>query len=144
VSSFIRQRSRTASFFVVFASRWLPENADPANSITLNGLTDDAWKNFLIRSGLTQSAVGELAKNKSLRCYLKNPGNLKLLAPVIASRDWKTSDDVESAVNSGDNTYRLVGVELSEVVDAIEFLCSPQAVMIQGQRLNVDGGFYLR
>lgn len=35
-------------------------------------------------------------------------------------------------------------VELSEVVDAIEFLCSDQAVMIQGQRLNVDGGFYLR
>jgi enoyl-[acyl-carrier protein] reductase III len=35
-------------------------------------------------------------------------------------------------------------VALSEVVDAIEFLCSEQAVMIQGQRLNVDGGFYLR
>jgi enoyl-[acyl-carrier protein] reductase III len=35
-------------------------------------------------------------------------------------------------------------VELSEVVDAIEFLCSDQSVMIQGQRLNVDGGFYLR
>lgn len=35
-------------------------------------------------------------------------------------------------------------VELSEVVDAIEFLCSDGAAMIQGQRLNVDGGFYLR
>jgi enoyl-[acyl-carrier protein] reductase III len=35
-------------------------------------------------------------------------------------------------------------VELSEVVDAIEFLCSDKATMIQGQRLNVDGGFYLR
>jgi enoyl-[acyl-carrier-protein] reductase (NADH) len=35
-------------------------------------------------------------------------------------------------------------VELSEVVDAIEFLCSDRATMIQGQRLNVDGGFYLR
>jgi enoyl-[acyl-carrier protein] reductase III len=35
-------------------------------------------------------------------------------------------------------------VEVSEVVDAIEFLCSDQATMIQGQRLNVDGGFYLR
>jgi enoyl-[acyl-carrier protein] reductase III len=35
-------------------------------------------------------------------------------------------------------------VELSEVVDAIEFLCSDRAAMIQGQRLNVDGGFYLR
>lgn len=35
-------------------------------------------------------------------------------------------------------------VELSEVVDAIEFLCSEGAGMIQGQRLNVDGGFYLR
>jgi enoyl-[acyl-carrier protein] reductase III len=35
-------------------------------------------------------------------------------------------------------------VELSEVVDAIEFLCSDAATMIQGQRLNVDGGFYLR
>jgi enoyl-[acyl-carrier protein] reductase III len=35
-------------------------------------------------------------------------------------------------------------VEISELVDAIEFLCSDRAVMIQGQRLNVDGGFYLR
>jgi len=35
-------------------------------------------------------------------------------------------------------------VELSEVVDAIEFLCSEWSVMVQGQRLNVDGGFYLR
>jgi enoyl-[acyl-carrier protein] reductase III len=35
-------------------------------------------------------------------------------------------------------------VELVEVVDAIEFLCSDRATMIQGQRLNVDGGFYLR
>ncbi|BEP13903.1 enoyl-[acyl-carrier-protein] reductase FabL [Acidothermaceae bacterium B102] len=35
-------------------------------------------------------------------------------------------------------------VELSEVVDAIEFLCSDRATMVQGQRLNVDGGFYLR
>lgn len=35
-------------------------------------------------------------------------------------------------------------VEISEVVDAIEFLCSDRAAMIQGQRLNVDGGFYLR
>lgn len=35
-------------------------------------------------------------------------------------------------------------VELAEVVDAIEFLCSDRAVMIQGQRLSVDGGFYLR
>ncbi|MDF2444704.1 MAG: enoyl-[acyl-carrier protein] reductase [Subtercola sp.] len=35
-------------------------------------------------------------------------------------------------------------VELSEVVDAIEFLCSDRAAMIQGQRLNIDGGFYLR
>jgi len=35
-------------------------------------------------------------------------------------------------------------VQLSEVVDAIEFLCSDAATMIQGQRLNVDGGFYLR
>jgi enoyl-[acyl-carrier protein] reductase III len=35
-------------------------------------------------------------------------------------------------------------VELSEVVDAIQFLCSESAAMIQGQRLNVDGGFYLR
>jgi enoyl-[acyl-carrier protein] reductase III len=35
-------------------------------------------------------------------------------------------------------------VELSEVVDAIEFLCSDRAAMVQGQRLNVDGGFYLR
>jgi enoyl-[acyl-carrier protein] reductase III len=35
-------------------------------------------------------------------------------------------------------------VELSEVVDAIEFLCSERATMIQGQRVNVDGGFYLR
>lgn len=35
-------------------------------------------------------------------------------------------------------------VELEEVVDAIEFLCSDRAAMIQGQRLNVDGGFYLR
>jgi NAD(P)-dependent dehydrogenase (short-subunit alcohol dehydrogenase family) len=30
------------------------------------------------------------------------------------------------------------------VVDAIEFLCSDKASMVQGQRLNVDGGFYLR
>jgi enoyl-[acyl-carrier protein] reductase III len=35
-------------------------------------------------------------------------------------------------------------VKLSEVVDAIEFLCSDRAQMIQGQRLNVDGGYYLR
>lgn len=35
-------------------------------------------------------------------------------------------------------------VQLSEVVDAIEFLCSDKAAMLQGQRLNVDGGFYLR
>jgi enoyl-[acyl-carrier protein] reductase III len=35
-------------------------------------------------------------------------------------------------------------VEVEEVVDAIEFLCSERATMIQGQRLNVDGGFYLR
>ena len=35
-------------------------------------------------------------------------------------------------------------IELDEVVDAIEFLCSDKATMIQGQRLNVDGGFYLR
>lgn len=35
-------------------------------------------------------------------------------------------------------------VQLSEVVDAIEFLCSEKAAMVQGQRLNVDGGFYLR
>lgn len=35
-------------------------------------------------------------------------------------------------------------IELAEVVDAIEFLTSPRASMIQGQRLNVDGGFYLR
>lgn len=35
-------------------------------------------------------------------------------------------------------------VTLDEVVDAIEFLTSAKAVMIQGQRLNVDGGFYLR
>lgn len=35
-------------------------------------------------------------------------------------------------------------VELSEVVDAIEFLCSERAAMVQGQRLCVDGGFYLR
>lgn len=34
-------------------------------------------------------------------------------------------------------------VEVSEVVDAIEFLCSERATMVQGQRLNVDGGFYL-
>jgi enoyl-[acyl-carrier protein] reductase III len=36
------------------------------------------------------------------------------------------------------------GIELAEVVDAIEFLCSDRAVMVQGQRLAVDGGFYLR
>ncbi|ODU07611.1 MAG: hypothetical protein ABS81_00445 [Pseudonocardia sp. SCN 72-86] len=35
-------------------------------------------------------------------------------------------------------------VEIAEVVDAIEFLCSDRATMVQGQRLNVDGGFYLR
>jgi enoyl-[acyl-carrier protein] reductase III len=35
-------------------------------------------------------------------------------------------------------------VEIAELVHAIEFLCSEQSVMIQGQRLNVDGGFYLR
>lgn len=34
-------------------------------------------------------------------------------------------------------------IELDEVVDAIEFLTSPRAIMIQGQRLNVDGGYYL-
>jgi enoyl-[acyl-carrier protein] reductase III len=35
-------------------------------------------------------------------------------------------------------------IELDEVVDTIEFLASDRAVMVQGQRLNVDGGFYLR
>ncbi|MGW5518806.1 SDR family oxidoreductase [Nocardia africana] len=35
-------------------------------------------------------------------------------------------------------------IEIDELVDAIEFLCSDRATMIQGQRLVVDGGYYLR
>lgn len=35
-------------------------------------------------------------------------------------------------------------IEIDELVDAIEFLVSDRARMIQGQRLTVDGGFYLR
>lgn len=35
-------------------------------------------------------------------------------------------------------------ITLDEVVDAVEFLASDKATMIQGQRINVDGGFYLR
>lgn len=31
-----------------------------------------------------------------------------------------------------------------EVMTAIELLCSDKTAMLQGQRLNVDGGFYLR
>jgi enoyl-[acyl-carrier protein] reductase III len=34
-------------------------------------------------------------------------------------------------------------VEPDEVADAVEFLCSPQAEMIRGQTLVVDGGFSL-
>jgi enoyl-[acyl-carrier protein] reductase III len=35
-------------------------------------------------------------------------------------------------------------VEPSEVADAVAFLCSPEAEMIRGQTLVVDGGFSLR
>lgn len=35
-------------------------------------------------------------------------------------------------------------IEIAELVDAIEFLASDGARMIQGQRLVVDGGYYLR
>ena len=131
VSSFIRQRSQTASIFAVFASRRLPGNADQANYIELNGLAEDAWKNVLIRSGLPQLAVDELAENESLRCYLENPGSLKLLAPVIAGRDWKTTDDVVSALNSGDNAYRIMG----EAIDGL-IRITPQVPPIEAQSLR--------
>ncbi|WP_433503135.1 SDR family oxidoreductase [Pseudonocardia halophobica] len=35
-------------------------------------------------------------------------------------------------------------VEIDEVVDAVEFVCSDRATMMQGQRLTMDGGFHLR
>jgi enoyl-[acyl-carrier protein] reductase III len=35
-------------------------------------------------------------------------------------------------------------VEPGDVADAVVFLCSPQAEMIRGQTIVVDGGFSLR
>lgn len=116
VSSFMRQRSRTATFFVVFASRRPPRDADPGSCITLAGLAEDAWKSFLVRSGLTQPAVDALAKNESLRSYLENPGGLRLLAPVLAGRGWKTGDDVVSALDSDDNAYRLMADAIDRLI----------------------------
>lgn len=36
------------------------------------------------------------------------------------------------------------GLEFDDVTGVIEFLASPEAAMIQGQRLHVDGGLFLR
>ena len=35
-------------------------------------------------------------------------------------------------------------VEPRDIADAVAFLCSPEAEMIRGQTLVVDGGFSLR
>jgi enoyl-[acyl-carrier protein] reductase III len=34
-------------------------------------------------------------------------------------------------------------VETGDIADAVAFLCSPQAEMIRGQTIVVDGGFSL-
>jgi enoyl-[acyl-carrier protein] reductase III len=64
------------------------------------------------------------------------------------------TDAIRSALPSGEAEARLQRaaelnpsgrrIEIEELVDAIEFLASNKATMIQGQRLIVDGGFYLR
>lgn len=64
------------------------------------------------------------------------------------------TDAIRSALPPGEAEARLLKaadmnpsgrrIEIDELVDAIEFLVSDQARMIQGQCLTVDGGYYLR
>ena len=64
------------------------------------------------------------------------------------------TDAIRSALPAGEAEARLQRaadlnpsgrrIVIEELGDAIEFLASNKAIMIQGQRLTVDGGFYLR
>ena len=109
ITSFVRERSRSASFYGVVASRAQPQTVRPDYVIQLGGLTRAGWGKLLITAGVNSEAVDELAQDKSFRSYLTDPGTLRLLAPVLARRGWKTSDDVLRALKATDNVNKVMG-----------------------------------
>lgn len=93
VKKFVDRHSRFGSFYVVIATSTPPENTS-ARVIKLENLTDDGCKELLIRAGIDKYTVDELTRYEGLHWYLRDPGALKLLAPVLAHCTWTTSDNV--------------------------------------------------
>jgi hypothetical protein len=109
ITSFIRGRSRSAPFYGIVASQAWPETIPADYVIELGGLTNRGWKKLLIEAGIDKEATDELAQDKSFQWYLRDPGTLRLLAPVLAHRGWATRDDVYSALTTSDNVHKVMG-----------------------------------
>ena len=108
ITSFVRERSRSAPFYGLVACRTRPETVPPDYSIELSGLSNNGWKKFLINAGIDEEAVDELAQNRSLLRYLTDPGTLKLLKPVLARRGWATGEDAHEALTTTDNVHKVM------------------------------------
>jgi len=131
VTSFVRQRSRLAPFYAVVAARTEPESVGPDQAIELDGLTNDAWEKLLTGAGVNQTAIGELATDTSFHWYLSDPGTLKLLAPVLARRAWKTGDDASRALTTNDNVHEMIGDAVNHLLQAL-----PQSLAANPQSLR--------
>ena len=104
VNRFVREWSRLAPLAVV-ADRARPKTVQPDDVIELGGLIYADWAEFL----KNEEVSDELAKDKSFQWYLRDPGTLELLAPVLANRGWTTRAEVHDALARTDNVHKMMG-----------------------------------
>jgi hypothetical protein len=115
VNSFVSRHAQFASFYVVAATSTPPKNA-MNNTIKLDYLTDNGCTELLVRTGIDRITADGLARNEGLYWYLRDPGALRLLAPVLADYPQAADNNVHQAMRNAIN-HALQNRLKSEIID---------------------------
>ena len=96
--SFMLRYSRFNSFYTVVAANTRPENSS-VPVVELGNLTDEGSRELLTTGGVNPSTADALTVDEGLYWFVRNPGMIKLLAPVLAYRAWANSDNVHEILS---------------------------------------------
>jgi hypothetical protein len=132
IENFLKRYSRSNSFRALVAA-YVSQDSPIGAVIELGNLTDDGWREFLGNSGISRVTVDAIAADEGLYWFLKDPGAINFLAPVLARHPWATGDSVNEALReSVDNAFNS-----STQTDALR-----TATAVIKSLIRTPGGYY--